>query len=287
MVNVGSGLTRLDQVLANINSAAENLHVTARVDDSGTGILLTDASGGGGSLKVEAVGGAATAQQLGLLGQAATGTNVIDGSFRHSITVAATDTLQDVVDKINAAGVGVSASIINDGSSSNPYRLMLTSDASGTAGQIVMDPGTTGLNMTTFVQPRDALVYLGSPGNPNSIVLTSTTNQLTGVMDGVTMDLTGTSTQPVSLTVSRNLDSIVTQMNNFTDEFNSVVANIDSYTSYDADTSTKGALFGDGMVYNLRTRAHGHGGQSRHRHRRLHAALAGGLQHERRQQGEL
>ena len=41
------------------------------------------------------------------------------------------DTLQGLANAMNNAGAGVTASVVNDGSGNNPYRLLLTSNQSG------------------------------------------------------------------------------------------------------------------------------------------------------------
>lgn len=255
-VNLGNAsIQRVGDVIRNINSQLPaEMKVVARINDSGTGILLEDTSGGVGGLKVAEVGSGQTAAQLGIKGESAVGQQFIDGSFRHAITVTATDTLQGVADKINAAGLNVTASVINDGSSATPYRLVLSSKVSGSAGQIVMDSGGTGLKATTFVQGQDALVYLGTPGAANSVALTSSTNQMTGVMKGVTLDLVGVSDKPVSVTVSRDTDGVVKKVKSFMDSFNTVIKSINDFTKYDPDTKAKGALFGDGSVWSLQAR---------------------------------
>ncbi len=45
---------------------------------------------------------------------------VADGSNELVVEFDENDTLQEVVNKINLAGVGVAASIVNDGSSNSP-----------------------------------------------------------------------------------------------------------------------------------------------------------------------
>lgn len=250
-VTVGSNVTRLADVIELINS--RGIGVTARINDSGTGLLLEDTNGGPTALKVTEDGGRVAAQ-LGILGEAKDDEAFLDGSLRYSIAIEDGDTLDDVVGKINASGAGVTASILNDGSRTNPYRLILSSKATGTAGQIVFDAGATGLGLTTFVEARDALVYIGSPGSPNAVAITSTTNELSGVIQGVTLDLVNASETPVSVTVARDVEGIVAKMQSFVESFNSIVTNIDSYTKYDPETKAKGTLFGDSTVWSIRSR---------------------------------
>ena len=54
------------------------------------------------------------------------------------------NTLIGIKDAINNAKVGVSASIINDGSSSNPYRLLITADKTGAVNDISFEVNLTG-----------------------------------------------------------------------------------------------------------------------------------------------
>ncbi|MHC4995314.1 MAG: flagellin hook IN motif-containing protein, partial [Planctomycetota bacterium] len=151
--------TTLDDVIAKINTASVN--VTAAINSTGDGIILTDIGGGANLLTVEE-DGSSTAKDLGILGTANTGDTFIDGSFEKTVTIEATDTLDDVADKINAADVGVAASIINDGSGSNAYRLTLSSEYSGVAGRILFDDGGLGLATSDLVRGDDAVVFFGS-----------------------------------------------------------------------------------------------------------------------------
>jgi len=67
-----------------------------------------------------------------------------DGSIQ-TITIAeGANSLVDIKDAINEADAGLTAAIINDGSTSNPYRLLLTSDESGVANSIKIDVDLAG-----------------------------------------------------------------------------------------------------------------------------------------------
>jgi flagellar hook-associated protein 2 len=62
------------------------------------------------------------------------------------ITVTSTMTLQGLRDAINNAKAGVTASIVNDGTATNPYRLVLNSDTSGAAKSIQITTNDTTLD---------------------------------------------------------------------------------------------------------------------------------------------
>jgi len=70
------------------------------------------------------------------------------GGALTTISVNQTMTLQGLRDAINAAGAGVTASIINNGSGSNPYRLVLTGNSAGSANSIYITQNDTNLDFT-------------------------------------------------------------------------------------------------------------------------------------------
>lgn len=240
----------IGDVMKAINSS--NIGVTASIDSTGNGILLTDTSGGPGHMMVQSVTGT-TAADLHLTGTA-TGTT-IDGALQTTIQVNAGDTLAGVQAKIQAANFGIAANIINDGSASAPYRLSLTATHSGTAGQVVIDTGTTGLQMRTLVQAQDAAVYVGGgSGGSQPLLVTSSTNQLTNVIPGVTVSLLSASTQPVSLSITPDGTGVEKQLQTFTDTFNALVDAINTYTAYDTSTNTAGLLLGDPTTQEIQTK---------------------------------
>ncbi len=223
--------------------------VTAAINSSGNGIVVTDTAGGGGKLTITDQGGD-TAADLNLAGTA-TGTS-IDGAYEKTITVGPNDTLSSVESAINNLDFGVTATIINDGSATAPYRLSLTANNSGTAGQVTFDAGTTGLGTYNLVNAQNAAVFLGSSdGSANPLLITSSSNQITGAISGVTLTLNGVSSSPVQLSVANDPSGIVTQLTNFTSDFNSLVSNIGSLTAYNTTTNTGGILLGDSTTLDI------------------------------------
>jgi flagellar hook-associated protein 2 len=233
----------LGDVIKDIDNQATG--VTASIDASGSGLLLTDSAGGASKLKVTE-DGSTTATDLNIVGTA-TGTT-IDGSYTKSLTVTSSDTLQTLVTKINNLNAGVTASIIDDGSVGSPYRLSLTSNNSGLDGQVVIDSGTTNLGMTNLVDAQDAAVLFGGSGSSQPLLITSDTNQLSNVISGVTVSLTGTSAQPVTLSVSRTGSNISGALQQFTTDFNALVDQISSDTAWDSTNDVGGILMGDDTV---------------------------------------
>ncbi|OIR15876.1 flagellar hook-associated protein 2 [mine drainage metagenome] len=175
-----------------------------------------------------------------------------NGSATKSVTIdSSNNTLSGIRDAINAANVGVTASIINDGSTS-PYRLVLTSNTTGVANSMKIsvsgdatlssllseDPaGTQNLSQTSAAQNANFTV--------NGIAISKASNNVGDVVPGVTLNLAGTSTTPVTLSVAPNTSAVGTAINGFVTAFNAAATAIQNQTSYDPTTKTAGTLQGD------------------------------------------
>lgn len=244
----------IGDVIREINGItnALNVEVEARINENGDGIELIDtATGGASGILVQSVEGS-TAEDLGILGTAANPGDSISGSFEKSIEITDTDTLEDMVRKINEAGVGVSAGIINDGSAGNAFRLSLTSRDAGADSAFVFDDGGMGFGARNFSEARDAVVFYGSDP-ANSLALTSSSNRLENVIPGVDIDLKSVSDQPVQLTINRDTEAITSAAESFVTAFNSLVESINKYDSYNAETEERGLLLGDATVARIRS----------------------------------
>lgn len=248
----------IGDVIDTIN-AASGINVTASINSQGNGILITDNTGQtDGPLKVEEAGGA-TARDLNIL--ESTNSNTIDGSFEVTIELSSEDTtLAGIRDAINDADVEVSAAIINDGSSLNPYRLLITSERSGEVGRMMVDPEfSTGevLELNTTTSAKNAIVVLQAEEGGN-ILITDTSNQLDQVIPGVTINLlTADSTETVQVRVEADIEAVKQSIINLIGAYNNLMDAINSQQSYDADTEQRGGpLFGNISLMNIRNQLH-------------------------------
>ncbi|MCA9310041.1 MAG: flagellar filament capping protein FliD [Phycisphaerales bacterium] len=251
VVNISSDIKTIDDLLVHLNSRPGQY--TARVNGNGDGIEIVDDTGASGTLKIEDVSGS-VARKLNIAGEAQDvgGSIAINGSFEKTVTFAAGATLEDVRDAINEANVGVAATIVNDGGGVSPYRLSLAADDSGSAGRIIIDSGNFNLGLTSLSRGEDAIVFFGSSDPANAITLTSSTNTLDDVIQGVTIDLKGTSDEAVELNVSRDNAAIEEAIEKFVTAFNSVLSKIEQYDKYDAEKEVRGVLLGDSTVNNIK-----------------------------------
>jgi flagellar hook-associated protein 2 len=196
---------------------------------------LIDKAGGGSVFKV-AEGNGTTARDLNLLAEAKTATingvetKVIDGTSTYHIELSNTDTLQDLVDRINGATGRVRASIFNDGSTVKPFRFTLFNQSSGKAGELLWDTSETTFTLDESVHAQDALLQIGAPGT-GGVIASSPTNVFTGVLPDVTLTVKGASDKPVTVSVGATDSGVVKEL-----------------TRYDETTQTAAVLQGDGRV---------------------------------------
>ena len=157
-----------------------------------------------------------------------------------------------MVNKINLAGVGVGASIVNDGSSNSPFRINLTSRYTGSAGEFILDTNGFNLGLEELSAAQDAVVFFGAEDPAKAVLLTSTTNTLDNVVEGVTIDLKNASDEAVEVVVQRNTGAIEEAVNAFVEAFNGVITTMAQFDKYDEETERRGALLGDNTVSNVR-----------------------------------
>jgi flagellar hook-associated protein 2 len=235
--------TTVGGIVSRLNSTG--LAISARINDTGDGILLTQTSGTT-QARIEDVNGGATAASLGIAGSFAN--NSLNGSFQRTIAIAATDTLTAIQTKINNANLGVSASLINDGTGAAPYRLSLASRNSGVAGRLVFNGAAAGFSMTTLVEGQDAaLVYGGNSNGTGGLLATSASNTFASLVPGLALNLVGVGSTTVAVT--GDTSKIADAVQNFVDAYNKVVDNIAEVTQFDSNNATNnGVLFADPTV---------------------------------------
>jgi flagellar hook-associated protein 2 len=235
-------INTLGDVIQAINTTGIAVH--ASINTTGDGLLLTDTGGGSGTMQVADQGGTAAAG-LKIAGQATSGK--IDGAFRYTIDVGATDTLSTLQQDFSSAGVPVSTNILNDGSSSQPYHILIGSTQSGIAGRLLIDTGTTGLSLSTLTPAADAVLQVGAASG-NGLLFSSSTNSFTNILPGLTVNVTGTSSAPVTVSVGQDSQALAQTIQGFATDFNKVSSLISQDDSFDPTTGQGGVLQGDATV---------------------------------------
>ncbi len=172
-------------------------------------------------------------------------------------TVTITDgSLRGIRDAINAADMGVTAAIVNDGAY---RRLTLSVNDTGAANSLEItvqdddgdDTDASGLSLLAFnggatnlMQTRAASDVTGL--TVNGIAISSASNTLSDTIEGLNITLKGAGSATVSVALDR--ESVATAVNGFVSAYNGLMATINELSSYNAETREAGLLNGDAIL---------------------------------------
>lgn len=248
------GVETIGDVIRAINGLP--LSLLAEMNETGDGILIRDTGYGPGTLSVEE-GSSTTAADLHLLRPAVevdlegTPTQVIDGTTTYTIELDEDDSLADLQQKINDLDAGLTATTLMDGSST-PFRLVLTSQQTGKAGELVFDTSGVSLFLQEASRAQDAMLMFGpATAAASNILISSPSNTFREVLPGVTLEIKQTSTTPVTVTVSASDADLVASVQTMVDNYNEFRDKLAELTAYDAETDTKSILTCDHAALRL------------------------------------
>jgi flagellar hook-associated protein 2 len=182
------------------------------------------------------------------------------GSGAKTVTIGSSNnTLAGIRDAINAASIGVTASVINDGSGS-PYRLVLSGNNTGAdkslkisvsgdatiASLLAHDPaGSQALSET--VTAKNATFKV------DGIAMSKTSNTITDAIAGVTLTLAKppADSTPIKITVSQDKNQITGLVNSFAKAYNDLNKTLSDASAYNASTKQAAILNGDATVRSI------------------------------------
>jgi flagellar hook-associated protein 2 len=275
-----SGLGQLQSALSTFQAAVTNLQTnnsfqTNAATSSNTSVLtVTPGSGAPASTHTVVVNQLAT-QQNSITSAEFTNTATVvgTGTLNFSIgsgTSASTfsvnvdssnDTLAGVVNAINSAkgNTSVQASIINVNSATSGggtvAKLVLTATNPGTANAFTVtgtdanpnDTGNQGLMQLYSVNsdPVNSTAAKDSIISVDGLTATNSSNTLSNVLPGVTLNLQSVSSTAVQVGVSLDTATITSSLNTFISAYNALNSTIQGLQAYGGVGGTNGALFGD------------------------------------------
>lgn len=167
------------------------------------------------------------------------------------------DNLSDLRDAINDANIGVRAQIVKNGSID---QLIIAGNAEGKSGgfQISGSGGLTGFSydastgststLDQLEKAQDAVLML------DGITLTRTSNSLTDVIEGVTLNLLkGDPGKPTTLTVAPDRSAVKTAIESLVKAYNEFNTTSRGLTNYNPENKTAAILTGDATARSLQT----------------------------------
>lgn len=292
--SVKGAVAGFQTALQGLNSASRFQTLTATASDSSVFSASTTSIAAAGTYSLE-VSSLAQAQKLVAAGQASStatigsgaettvtfdfgtisggtlnggvysgATFASNGNGTKSITLdSSNNSLQGIRDAINAAKIGVTATLVNDGSDT-PYRLVFSSDSQGASNSMKVsvsgdaavgsllahDPAGT-QNLSETVAAQNANFKL------NGVAVTKASNSVSDVLEGVTLNLYKVTSSPASLTVARDTASVSSSITGFVKAYNDLATTLKNVSGYDAASKRGAILQGDATVRSLQTQLRG------------------------------
>ncbi len=182
----------------------------------------------------------------------------VHGGTATDIAIAADKSAPaDMVDAINAAGLGVTAQLVNTGDgSSAPYKFILT----GTSGELqdftlTSDDGSgtpvSGLNFNTdapLQTATDASVVI------NGVTFKRSTNSIGDAVKGVTLDLYSTTTTPATVNMTRDTSALKEKFKTLVTAYNDALSMMNVLADRNSTVEEYGgSLFGDSTVRTMKS----------------------------------
>ena len=169
--------------------------------------------------------------------------------------------LDNIAAAINAKKAGVTASVVTDvdgkaflslkgaTGTQQAFTLNANSDPSGNLAQFNVGVGAAGTRMSSLAKNAQLKV--------DGVSVERATNTITDLIDGVQLQLTGTSSVPVALTANTPTDALKQAISDFVESYNEVVKTINTQTDPQTgplrgDTAARGLL---STLHSLTTRS--------------------------------
>lgn len=173
------------------------------------------------------------------------------------------ESLAALRDKINASNSGVVASVLTD---ANGARLVLRSAATGEMNGFRVgvtdadgnDFDGVGLSALAFdpsagiLTMAQALAAANAAATLNGLAVSSASNTLGDVIDGMTLTLGAPTTTPVTVKADPDTGAMRKAIDEFVTAYNALNALIAEQTKYDPGAKTAGTLQGDGAAIAIR-----------------------------------
>ena len=170
-----------------------------------------------------------------------------------TITLGADKSAKGVAAAINAAGIGVKATVVSTGGASNI--LQLSGSKTGANAAFRIDSGLDGLDspLTNVANASNARLDIGG-GDANSAAggysVTSETNTFGALMPGVSITVSKLEND-VTVTADSDVNGMAGKIQALVDAANSTLTEIGNQTAYDSTTKRSSPLTGDFSVRNI------------------------------------
>ncbi len=246
-----SGNLSFEELAAAINTDAENqtggapaTYVTATVEtDAATGntsLKVVSTNGGTGSTDMVSIASSDTS--LGVAAENLGTQTVSSLSNSFTVEINETSTLMELATTINDAtdNLGVTASVIDDGSLTESYFLSVVADGVGEDNRIIFSAGQDYLDGLYNKEKQGESTSLNAKFVMDGVNYQRTGNSFSDVMTGVTLSLEGAGT--TTITVGNNNEQIKEMIQGLVTAYNEAVQEVKGKSGYDPEAEQFGIL---------------------------------------------
>ncbi len=185
-----------------------------------------------------------------------------DASVKNIQITDNNSSLRGIKESVNQAGMGVRATIVNDGQG---FRLVFTAEGTGEINSLrvlINDDGDAadktglsrlgydpirldgkGMHLIETARAQDARI------NIDGIEVISSSNKIDGAIEGLLLNIKNlTSNEPVQVKADFDLDAVIESVRGFVNSYNAMNDVIKSVAGYDPATKQAGPLAGDPTI---------------------------------------
>ncbi len=244
--------SRLSTLRATANALADSSGYASFATTSSDTSVVASATGAaqGGSYDIQVtklassqkLRGTTQASSSTALGMSGSLSIVVGSATAMNITVAATDTLGDIATKLATSGTRLSASVLYDGTS---YRLSVQGTDTGAANAFTITQSGLDLGLqnpaNVYQAAGDATLVV------DGLAVTRPTNQITGVIPGVTLALTKAGASS-TVRVSSDTTVLKQKIQGFVSAYNDIVNAGHTATGYSGTKAQNAVLAGESSI---------------------------------------
>ena len=254
VANVISRLDALDQSIKDIEDEDDFKVYKAEYEETDAFKVTTENGAIPGSYAIQVVslaeselelsGGFSDKSSTGVIGEGTI--QITYGSTTTSITVGTTDSSLTRVASLIDGVDGISAYVLDTGADTDPYRLVVQGEDTGSDNAISIDmSGVTGGTTLAFTEQRaaaDAEISI------NGISVKDSDNTFGAAVPGLDIEIFQTTSSAENVTVSLDSSKIEANVQNIIDSYNSVVSYVNTNSVYNSEAGISAPLVGETTV---------------------------------------
>ena len=152
---------------------------------------------------------------------------------------------------INNSGANVQANFINDGSTNNPVKLVISGKQTGTENAVSISASNTlfGFGQSSPISFTETQAAQNASFDLDGVAVSKASNVVTDVISGTTLTLESAGSGIITL--SPDEEAIKEKVQNYVDGYNEIILHLSSELALTESTGETGVLFANFTIQNL------------------------------------